>query len=756
MYSQALLVVVAIGLCSYVTGFEISGELSEVIEQLQHDVGELKQDCHKEQVHVHIHGDASKEPPHDDTNAVNVNLNLHLDDKPHHDEETQYAHCVMDSHGVKGHLYFSQDPGKDHAKIVVSLFGFPDHEVEHHLDIHERGIIADGCDKLGPEFDPYHIGHGAIGVVSTDADGHMNHTFTHTVYSIHGWESVIGRSVVVDDKDHHPLACCSIVRVSAAEVAHEMEEEHHEEEHLAHYHEEHHDPHADVHYAHCEMSSHGQTPEIHGHVYFEEHGDEDHVKIEVELFGFADHETDHHFAIHEYAHVEEGCSEDSLGSEYDPEHHGHGDIGTAATDADGHINHTFTHTTFTMKGDHDIIGRSVVVDDPTHRWLACCNILHATKEEIVAEKEAEHHEEEALAHYEGKHTETAYAHCLMKHHDDASGLDTHGTILITQHDGDEHAKIDVEMFDFPDHDKDHHFSVHTSGNLKDGCGNVGVEFDPFHVGNGLIGTAATDADGHLHHSFPNSQYTLEGLHSIIGRSIVVDDDHGTPYACCAVGWSSAKEHDTEALESLHEAQTLAHHEEHHEETHQEAPVVHPELHTVAEDTVYGHCNFSTHGHGDSNVHGHLHLIQHEGEDHAKMEVDLFAIPDVNTEHHLLVHTKGEIGDGCANTGPIFDPEEEHHGSIGTVTTDADGHVQHSFDHTTFTMAGFHSIIGRSVVLDDKLGDPLACCVVTWSTKEQYEEELAHDHHEAETLPHHQEGARRKRSAVHPKLAVNFL
>ena len=49
-------------------------------------------------------------------------------------------------------------------------------------------------------------------------------------------------------------------------------------------------------------------------------GDEDHVKVEVELFGFADHETDHHFAIHEYAHVEEGCSEDSLGSEYDPEH----------------------------------------------------------------------------------------------------------------------------------------------------------------------------------------------------------------------------------------------------------------------------------------------------------------------------------------------------------------------------------------------------------------------------------------------------
>ena len=49
----------------------------------------------------------------------------------------------------------------------------------------------------------------------------------------------------------------------------------------------------------------------------------------------------------------------------------------------------------------------------------------------------------------------------------------------------------------------------------------------------------------------------------------------------------------------------------------------------------------------------------EGEDHAKMEVDLFAIPDVNTEHHLLVHTKGEIGDGCANTGPIFDPEEEY-------------------------------------------------------------------------------------------------
>ena len=51
----------------------------------------------------------------------------------------------------------------------------------------------------------------------------------------------------VDDKDHHPLACCSIVRVSAAEVAHEMEEEHHEEEHLAHYHEEHHDPHAGDH-----------------------------------------------------------------------------------------------------------------------------------------------------------------------------------------------------------------------------------------------------------------------------------------------------------------------------------------------------------------------------------------------------------------------------------------------------------------------------------------------------------------------------
>ena len=43
-------------------------------------------------------------------------------------------------------------------------------------------------------------------------------------------------------------------------------------------------------------------------------------------------------------------------------------------------------------------------------------------------------------------------------------------------------------------------------------------------GNGLIGTAATDADGHLHHSFPNSQYTLEGLHSIIGRSIVVSID----------------------------------------------------------------------------------------------------------------------------------------------------------------------------------------------------------------------------------------
>lgn len=138
----------------------------------------------------------------------------------------------------------------------------------------------------------------------------------------------------------------------------------------------------------------------------------------------------------------------------------------------------------------------------------------------------------------------------------------------------------------------------------------------------------------------------------------------------------------------------------------------------------GHCKMQS-ADGSSSINGFLHLTQFENARAATILIDMKDFPEANTEHGIHIHRNGDLSEGCTSLGPHYDPfdPDVDVGDLGTVITDDDKTVTHLFDSVRLSLFGDHSIIGRSAIIHDKDGAPLACCLIGHG-----KENPDHDHH----------------------------
>ncbi|XP_029626239.1 superoxide dismutase [Cu-Zn] [Salmo trutta] len=84
------------------------------------------------------------------------------------------------------------------------------------------------------------------------------------------------------------------------------------------------------------------------------------------------------------------------------------------------------------------------------------------------------------------------------------------------------------------------------------------------------------------------------------------------------------------------------------------------------------------------------------------------------EHGFHVHAFGDNTNGCMSAGPHFNPHNQTHGGptdavrhvgdLGNVTAGADSVAKINIQDEILTLTGLHSIIGRTMVIHEKVDD----------------------------------------------------
>lgn len=169
------------------------------------------------------------------------------------------------------------------------------------------------------------------------------------------------------------------------------------------------------------------------------------------------------------------------------------------------------------------------------------------------------------------------------------------------------------------------------------------------------------------------------------------------------------------------------HHDHHDHDHDDPDHV--------DEEYSAHCEMQTAG--SSSVYGFLHLTQFENVQTVTIHMDMSEFPEANAEHAIHVHQHGDVSEGCSSLGHHYDPfdKDVDVGDLGTVTTDGDKTVTHTFDKVRLSLFGPYSIIGRSVIIHDKDGAPMACCVIGWG-KDNPDHDHHHDHHDHDDHDHY--------------------
>ncbi|XP_048381994.1 uncharacterized protein LOC125450068 [Stegostoma tigrinum] len=122
-------------------------------------------------------------------------------------------------------------------------------------------------------------------------------------------------------------------------------------------------------------------------------------------------------------------------------------------------------------------------------------------------------------------------------------------------------EVMLDLSGFPGGRRAHAIHVHEFGDLSNGCELLGGHFNPHNRKHGShagdLGNVQPGPDGSVHETLTGILLQLQGLHSVIGRSIVVhegeddlgrhDEDgshtHGNAgrrLACCVIGVSSGR------------------------------------------------------------------------------------------------------------------------------------------------------------------------------------------------------------------------
>ncbi|XP_071175767.1 uncharacterized protein [Mytilus edulis] len=174
---------------------------------------ELDSDDHDhdhDKAHVETHG-----------NEQHIHMHMHLepsDCHKKHDDEV-HAHCevfpntnVADGDDIRGAIHLLQK-GDDPVEIHIALNGFdmtkenPKHS--HGFHVHQYGDTSNSCDSLGSHFNPSRSSHGAkdahtrhvgdLGNIDCDMNGNIDYKMTDETISLHGENSLIGRSIAIHE-----------------------------------------------------------------------------------------------------------------------------------------------------------------------------------------------------------------------------------------------------------------------------------------------------------------------------------------------------------------------------------------------------------------------------------------------------------------------------------------------------------------------------------------------------------------------------
>ncbi|XP_046563195.1 superoxide dismutase [Cu-Zn], chloroplastic-like [Haliotis rubra] len=167
--------------------------------------------------------------------------------------------------------------------------------------------------------------------------------------------------------------------------------------------------------------------------------------------------------------------------------------------------------------------------------------------------------------------------------------------------------------------------------------------------------------------------------------------------------------------------------------------------------VYGRCDMAMNPTLVDSPHNITGVILFRQKVHKPLEVliDLegFSMASMSNhdiqEHGFHVHQFGDLTDGCQSFGGHFDPDDVTHGSPhsdqrhrhagdwGNIVCDNEGKVHRNLTDHNSNLVGFHSIIGRGIVIhahkDDlglggvpaslktgNAGPRLACCPIVSS------------------------------------------